>query len=437
MKERTQDDPVSSLNFPKKPKKLTTRRTLVQNGGEKVETHNNLIHNFIFPNGKMFVAHDEQMEGFERFGEEFMLKEDFRRDLTKVFTSEPVSEDEEDKTILLNSPVSLRKIRSSTRMLSLTENSERTPSAPTEISSLCISPSETFREKQNQRIAKEGGNCLLIFPEKEVSRINRMTSDCPGFELFRHILYYKFHISSFFYRIVTHSIFETLSIFLILMNTIFMGFEQSSSSIQISNSEGFLSIDEGAVETFFVVAYTVEMMMKIVGMGFLFNSNAYLRSGWNVLDFVIIVSSLFLEMVPNIESLNISALRTLRVLRPLRTISNIQSLKNILATIASSLPYLLDIAIVISFFFLIMAIAGLQLFSGVLKHRCMRTETGVLNEGLCGGYSSCSDDWICVHGFENPEFYSNFDDIFNSLLMVFRTVSASFVFLEFHKDSRE
>ena len=40
----------------------------------------------------------------------------------------------------------------------------------------------------------------------------------------------------------------------------------------------------------FQIAYTVEMVVKIVSMGFLFNNGSYLRDAWNILDFVIIAS---------------------------------------------------------------------------------------------------------------------------------------------------
>jgi hypothetical protein len=35
------------------------------------------------------------------------------------------------------------------------------------------------------------------------------------------------------------------------------------------------------------------MLLKIVGMGFLFNKGAYLRDFWGILDFVIVGSAYF------------------------------------------------------------------------------------------------------------------------------------------------
>lgn len=60
-------------------------------------------------------------------------------------------------------------------------------------------------------------------------------------------------------------------------------------------------------------------------------SGAYLKDSWNILDFIIVISSypaLFED--PNdvtSSSVSISGLRAFRVLRPLKTISSIKGLK--------------------------------------------------------------------------------------------------------------
>ncbi len=89
-------------------------------------------------------------------------------------------------------------------------------------------------------------------------------------------------------------------------------------------------------------------------------------------------------------SVNLSSLRSLRVLRPLRTISMIKPLKIILATLFSAFPLLLDSLLILIFFFLIFAIGGVQLFSGVLKKRCFSLQEGIVhNEDLLCGYLDC------------------------------------------------
>jgi hypothetical protein len=45
------------------------------------------------------------------------------------------------------------------------------------------------------------------------------------------------------------------------------------------------------VENIFLGLYTFEMVMKIMGLGFIFNKGAYLRDPWNILDFIIVMSA--------------------------------------------------------------------------------------------------------------------------------------------------
>lgn len=78
-----------------------------------------------------------------------------------------------------------------------------------------------------------------------------------------------------------------------------------------------------------LLIYTVEMVIKIVGLGFVLNEGSYLRDLWNVVD-IIIIGTGYLPYMSSNSSLNLSALRSLRVLRPLKSVSKIKSLKLLL-----------------------------------------------------------------------------------------------------------
>ena len=45
------------------------------------------------------------------------------------------------------------------------------------------------------------------------------------------------------------------------------------------------------IEKVFLGLYTVEMCIKILGLGFLLNKGAYIRDPWNILDFTIVMSA--------------------------------------------------------------------------------------------------------------------------------------------------
>lgn len=43
------------------------------------------------------------------------------------------------------------------------------------------------------------------------------------------------------------------------------------------------------IDFFFLIIYTIEMMLKIIAMGFFMRAHSYLRDTWNILDFVVVI----------------------------------------------------------------------------------------------------------------------------------------------------
>ena len=70
------------------------------------------------------------------------------------------------------------------------------------------------------------------------------------------------------------------------------------------------------VERVMTALFFIEMALKICAHGFVLMPKAYLRSAWNVLDFVVVVISM-IQLVTN-DSANLESLRSLRTLRALR-----------------------------------------------------------------------------------------------------------------------
>ena len=73
------------------------------------------------------------------------------------------------------------------------------------------------------------------------------------------------------------------------------------------------------------------MVLKIVGLGFIFGEDAYIKNVWNQLDFLIVTSG-YLSILSGGEGgggdeVQVSGLRAFRVLRPLRTVTKVQGLK--------------------------------------------------------------------------------------------------------------
>ena len=169
------------------------------------------------------------------------------------------------------------------------------------------------------------------------------------------------------------------------------------------------------------------MVLRIFSKGFLFGEDAYLRSYWNILDFICVVTAYF-ELISG-GGASVSGLRAFRVLRPLRFVNNIQGLKVIVSSVIGAIPVLKNTIIVLFFFFLIFAIGGLNLFMGMLKQRCINIETGYIlldgegEEEICGS-AACPEGYYCGKRTLNPNNdVTNFDNIFWALLNVFQCIS--------------
>jgi hypothetical protein len=106
------------------------------------------------------------------------------------------------------------------------------------------------------------------------------------------------------------------------------------------------------------------MSLKIIAFGFFFSSKAYLKDPWNILDFIIVSTSL-LPLVINL-GFSVNSLRAIRVLRPLKTITKVKSLKMIVSTLFYAFNLVMDSLYILIFVMIVFSIAGNQLFSGVL-----------------------------------------------------------------------
>lgn len=127
------------------------------------------------------------------------------------------------------------------------------------------------------------------------------------------------------------------------------------------------------IEYTFACIYTTEMMLKVIGRGFVLHKHAYLRDPWNRLDFVVVMFG-YLTLFESLKEL--SFIKALRVLRSLRTITVVPGLRIMVNSLLKSLKNLTDVMLLTLFFLAVFSIIGLQLFMGTLMHRCIRDPVG-------------------------------------------------------------
>jgi voltage-dependent calcium channel L type alpha-1D len=182
------------------------------------------------------------------------------------------------------------------------------------------------------------------------------------------------------------------------------------------------------VEYVFLFIFTAECIMKIIAQGFFQHQNAYLRNGWNILDFIIVIIGVVSTIMSTleIEQLDVKALRAFRVLRPLRLVSGVPSLQVVLNSIFMAMIPLFHIALLVIFVIIIYAIIGLELFSGILHKTCYDNQTNErMEEPIpCGGNYMCDNGTYCSDGWEGPNYgITNFDNFLHSMLTVFQCVT--------------
>ena len=156
------------------------------------------------------------------------------------------------------------------------------------------------------------------------------------------------------------------------------------------------------------------MVLKVLASCLYIGEHAYLKSGWNVMDgLLVIVSSIdVLVSLSAKESPKIFGIlrvfRLLRTLRPLRVISRAPGLKLVVQTLLSSLRPIGNIVLICCTFFIIFGILGVQLFKGKL-YRCVGDINQVLTKEDC--LKKSSNQWI------NSQY--NFDSLGNALMALF------------------
>ncbi|XP_035282335.1 voltage-dependent L-type calcium channel subunit alpha-1C isoform X4 [Anguilla anguilla] len=222
---------------------------------------------------------------------------------------------------------------------------------------------------------------------------------------------------------------------------VYIPFPEDDSNATNSNLE--------RVEYLFLIIFTVEAFLKVIAYGLLFHPNAYLRNGWNLLDFIIVVVGLFSAILEQATKgdgatpiggkaagFDVKALRAFRVLRPLRLVSGVPSLQVVLNSIIKAMVPLLHIALLVLFVIIIYAIIGLELFMGKMHRTCFFYRDGHLGPtseekpAPCAQAHAhgrqCSPENItkCEMGWEGPNYgITNFDNFAFAMLTVFQCIT--------------
>ncbi|XP_069558597.1 sodium channel, voltage-gated, type I-like, alpha [Brachyistius frenatus] len=170
------------------------------------------------------------------------------------------------------------------------------------------------------------------------------------------------------FRIVEHNWFESFIIFMILLSSGALAFED----IYIEKRKTIKTILEFA-DKMFTYIFILEMLLKWVAYGFA----KYFTNAWCWLDFLIVDVSL-VSLAANALGFNelgaIKSLRTLRALRPLRALSRFEGMRVVVNALLGAIPSIFNVLLVCLIFWLIFSIMGVTLFAGKFG-KCVNLDT--------------------------------------------------------------
>uniref|UniRef100_A0A1A8C1F7 Calcium channel, voltage-dependent, R type, alpha 1E subunit n=1 Tax=Nothobranchius kadleci TaxID=1051664 RepID=A0A1A8C1F7_NOTKA len=185
-------------------------------------------------------------------------------------------------------------------------------------------------------------------------------------------------------------------------------------------------------EPYFIGIFCFEAGIKLVALGFVFHKGAYLRNGWNVMDFIVVLSGILATAGSHMNiPADLRTLRAVRVLRPLKLVSGIPSLQIVLKSIMKAMIPLLQIGLLLFFAILMFAIIGLEFYSGKLHHTCQPSDDILDNEtvdsselAFACGVRRCPEKYDCNDTWIGPnDGITQFDNILFAVLTVFQCIT--------------
>ncbi|KRY10503.1 Voltage-dependent calcium channel type A subunit alpha-1 [Trichinella patagoniensis] len=192
--------------------------------------------------------------------------------------------------------------------------------------------------------------------------------------------------------------FEYFILMTIIANCIVLALDQHLPH----NDKMPLSLKLEATEPYFMGIFTIECLLKIIAFGFVMHKGSYLRSGWNILDFIVVMSGVISMLPFTTSGVDLRTLRAVRVLRPLKLVSGIPSLQVVLKSILCAMAPLLQI--------------GIPVAIGNKPFPCTnKSTTGAYH---CPEGTTCKEQWI------GPNYgITSFDNIAFAMLTVFQCIT--------------
>lgn len=161
--------------------------------------------------------------------------------------------------------------------------------------------------------------------------------------------------------LITHPQFDNVSLLLVAISTVALAIDNPLNTPDST----FVYVLSG-LDMVLTGLFVVEVGVKVVALGFLFDKHTYLRNSWNAIDFVITALAAFSLSQGSTRFKFVKTLRTFRALRPLRVINRNPGLKLVVNSLIASIPQIVNVIVVCLLVFTIFSILAVNNLKGKL-----------------------------------------------------------------------
>ncbi|XP_053120686.1 sodium channel protein type 5 subunit alpha-like [Hemicordylus capensis] len=260
--------------------------------------------------------------------------------------------------------------------------------------------SPRLKEKVDTSSCSEGSTLDLKDPEELLKNIPELSEDvmepgdCFPQRFAEHFPWCSLNTMKFpgslwwnlrktCYRIVEHNWFESFIVFMILLSSGALAFEDK----YLENKPNVKKMLEYA-DKLFTYIFILEMLLKWVAYGF----HKYFTNAWCWLDFLIVdvsLVTLIAGLVGTSDMGPMKSLRTLRALRPLRALSRFEGMRVVVNALVGAIPSIMNVLLVCLIFWLIFSIVGVNLFVGKLGKCVNLTEDNATLDSSIKNKNDC------------------------------------------------
>uniref|UniRef100_UPI00398F085A sodium channel, voltage gated, type V-like, alpha b isoform X2 n=1 Tax=Pristiophorus japonicus TaxID=55135 RepID=UPI00398F085A len=217
------------------------------------------------------------------------------------------------------------------------------------------------------------------------------------------------------YKIVEHNWFETFIIFMILLSSGALTFEDVNI-----DKRPVIKVVLEYLDKVFTYVFVLEMLLKWVAYGF----KKYFTNAWCCLDFLIVAISIVCLLTKAFgydKFVAMKSLRTLRALRPLRALSRFEGMRVVVNALVGAIPSIMNVFFVCLIFWLIFSIMGVNLFAGKF-YKCKNVTSGdIFNISIINNKTECESMNSSDVRWQNEKV--NFDNVASGYLALLQVAT--------------